>query len=329
MQPLVFEVSFRPQIWGGRRLERRLGKTLPSEGRFGESWEISAHPDHLSRVAEGPLQGATLDMLAARHAPELLGRARASPYGFPWLVKFLDCHEQLSVQVHPDDETAQRLLHQPIGKTEAWVVLDVGPAGRIHAGLKPGTTQADLMRHLDAGTVAECLHSFSPRPGDCVFFPAGTVHAAGDGVVLAEVQQTSDATFRLFDWNRLDADGKPRPLHRQEALESIHWPADPVMPVKPRMLPDVPAGACGERLVTCEYFCLDRFRLAGDLPVPRPGGMSVWILIEGSAELSADDGSYRRGFRAGETVLIPACASALTWSASGNIDATLLAVTEP
>jgi mannose-6-phosphate isomerase len=268
MQPLVFEPYLRPQIWGGRRLEHRLGKALPADGRFGESWEISAHPLHVSRVAEGPLRGTTLDVLAASRGRELLGRAVASPAEFPWLVKFLDCHDQLSVQVHPDDETARRLLSNETGKTEAWVVLEVGPAGRIQAGLKPGTTRADLVRHLDAGSVAECLHSFAPRPGDCVFLPAGTVHAVGGGVLLAELQQSSDATFRLFDWNRLGADGKPRALHRREALESIHWPTGPVVPVEPRALPEVPAGAHGERLVDCPYFCIDRYRLSGDLPLP-------------------------------------------------------------
>ncbi len=310
-------------------MEHRLGKTLPADGAFGESWEISAHPLHPSRVAEGPLRGTTLDVLAARHGEELLGRAVAPPAGFPWLVKFLDCHEQLSVQVHPDDETARRLLGHEMGKTEAWVVLEVGPAGRIQAGLKPGTTRVDLVRHLDAGTVAECLHSFSPRPGDCVFLPAGTVHAAGGGLLLAEVQQSSDATFRLFDWNRLGTDGKPRALHRREALESIHWPAGPVAPVEPRALSDVPAGARGERLVACAYFCIDRYRLSGELPLPCAGRMSAWLLIEGSAELHSADGSCRRGFRAGETVLVPASAVGLTWSASGGKEATLLAVTEP
>ena len=329
MLPLAFEPYLRPQIWGGRRLGLRLGKTLPTKGGFGESWEVSAHPHHVSRVAEGPLQGTALDILAARHWQELWGRALAPSTGFPWLIKFLDCHEQLSVQVHPDDETARRLLGHERGKTEAWIVLEVEPAGRIQAGLKPGTTRADLVRHLDAGTVAECLHSFTPQPGDCVFLPAGTVHAVGGGVVLAEVQQSSDVTFRLFDWNRLGADGMPRALHRQEALASIRWPAGPVAPVKPQPLHDCPAGACGERLVGCEHFCIDRYRLSGDLPLPPAGRMSVWMLIDGRAELRAADGSYRRGFRAGETVLIPASAGVLTWSASGGMEATLLAVTEP
>jgi mannose-6-phosphate isomerase len=259
----------------------------------------------------------------------LTGRAVPPQAKFPWLIKFLDCHGQLSVQVHPDDRTAQQLLRDETGKTEAWIVLEAEPTARIQAGLKPGTTPSDLVRHLDAGTVAECLHSFAPRPGDCVFLPAGTVHAAGGGVMLAEVQQSSDATFRLFDWNRLGPGGTPRPLHRQEALASIHWPSGPVAPATPRALADLPAGVHGETLVRCDYFHIDRYRLSGDLALPHPGQMSVWMLIGARAELRAGDGSYHREFRLGETVLIPASAGTLTWSPARDTEATLLAVTEP
>jgi mannose-6-phosphate isomerase len=329
LQPLVFIPYLRSQIWGGRRLGRRLGKTLPAEGTFGESWEISAHPHHVSRVAEGEFAGASFADLWRDHAAELVGKSIAPQARFPWLIKFLDCHAQLSVQVHPDNRIARELLGDEMGKTEAWVVLDVEPGGQIQAGLKPGVSRADLVRHLDAGTVGECLHSFTPCPGDCVFLPAGTVHAVGGGVVLAEVQQSSDATFRLFDWNRLGSDGRPRTLHREEALRSIDWTSGPVSPVSPRPLAGCPGDVRGEGLVCCEHFRIDRYQVFAAMPLPCQNRMSVWILIDGRAALRARDGSYDRCFRPGETALIPATAGGLVWHASGDTAATLLAVTSP
>jgi mannose-6-phosphate isomerase len=328
MHPLVFQPYLRPQIWGSRRLGQDLGKTLPAEGTFGESWEISAHPHHLSCVAEGPMRGLRLVDLWQSHARELTGRDDAPRAKFPWLIKFLDCHEQLSVQVHPSDRIARELLGDEMGKTEAWVVLSAEPSGQIQAGLKPGITEAELVRHIEAGTVGECLHRFTPRPGDCIFLPAGTVHAVGGGVVLAEVQQSSDATFRLFDWNRLGPDGKPRALHRAEALRSIDWSAGPVAPVMPRPLPELAPGVRGESLVSCKHFRLDRYRISAALPNPYPERMSIWMLIGADAELRSVDGRYHREFRPGETVLIPASAGSLAWSASTGTAANLLAITD-
>jgi len=325
MQPLVFEPYLRPQIWGRRRLAG-LGKKLPAEGAFGESWEISAHPHHVTSVAEGPMRGRLLSDLWKECLPELTGRAASSGQPFPLLIKYLDCHELLSVQVHPDNEAAHELLGDPFGKTEAWVVLDAEPSARIYAGLKPGVTRGDIERHLDAGTVAECLHEFTPRPGDCVFVAAGTVHAAGGGVLIAEVQQSSDATFRLFDWNRLGPDGKPRPLHRAEALRSIDWSAGPVRPTVPQKLSGVGADVHGERLASCDYFCMERYVVARSLTNPYAGRLSIWMLLAGRAALSASDG-YRREFSAGESVLIPASAAPLEWQTRGSVPAVWLAVT--
>src|SRR5262245_60127583 len=216
MEPLVFEPFLRSMVWGGRRLSEWFGKRLP-QGPVGESWEISAHPQHVSRVAEGPFLGQSLDDLCRCNSREIFGASAPADGRFPLLIKLLDCRDWLSVQVHPTDDIAARLLAGERGKTEAWVVLGADPDARIYAGLVPGTTRADLEARLGHGSVADCLHSFTPRVGDCLFLPAGTVHAVGGGIVLAEVQQCSDATFRLFDWNRVGLDGKPRPLHVHEA----------------------------------------------------------------------------------------------------------------
>ena len=266
--PLFFVPYLRPQVWGGRRLESLFGKQLPDERTYGESWELSAHPHHVSVVGEGPLRGTSLTDLCQRFPEEMFGARRPVGDVFPLLIKLLDCQTLLSIQVHPDDSTAARLLPGERGKTEAWVVLDVAPGGRIFAGLKDGVGHADLQEHLQAGTTDQCLHALEPRVGDCLFIDAGTVHAVGNGVVIAEVQQSSDATFRLFDWNRLGDDGKPRQLHIDQSLASIDFSAGSLAPVTPEALTDLPAGATGERLVRCPHFGMDRYQLDRGLTVP-------------------------------------------------------------
>ena len=281
--PLVFAPFARPMVWGGRRLSEHLGKRLPGPGPYGESWEISAHPLHHSRVAAGPLAGLTLAEVAARWPRALYGDA--APARFPWLVKFLDCHQRLSVQVHPSDAQVGRWSAEPSGKTECCVVLHAEPGAVVYAGLRPGVGRADLERHAAAGTVEACLHAFAPRAGDCVHLPAGTVHATGGGLVLAEVQQTSDATLRLFDWNRVGPDGKPRQLHVAAALDAIDWSdPGPVGPVVPARLPDPAAGVAAERLVACPHFVLERFRV-GAAFAPPEGRLSAWAVLDGAAEL--------------------------------------------
>ena len=324
MDPLVFEPYLRSQLWGQRRLGDMFGKTLPASGTpYGESWEISAHPHHVSRVAEGPLKGRLLTDLCHELPKQIFG-SLTPPDRFPLLIKLLDCDERLSIQVHPTDEMAARLAPGEMGKTEAWVMLAAEPTARIYAGLLPGITRSELEKHLAKGTVDRCLHSFTPKVGDCVFLPAGTVHAVGGGVVIAEVQQTSDATFRLFDWNRLGQDGKPRTLHIEQALASIDWKRGPVEPVNGAPIPDCP---CGERLVRCSYFQVDRYVVEQQLTNPYPDRLSIWIVLAGSAELKTS-GTYRRSFRNGETVLIPASAPACSWNAT-NSPATLLGISLP
>lgn len=320
-EPLAFVPFARPMVWGGRRLERLLGKELPGPGGYGETWELSAHPLHRSRVDAGPSRGQTLDELAARWPRELFGDVPPEGGRFPWLIKFLDCHERLSVQVHPCDALAASLTADTTGKTEAFVVLHAEPGAVVYAGLADGVGRDDLEHHAAAGTLEQCLHSFAPGVGDCVFLPAGTVHATGGGLVLAEVQQTSDATLRLFDWHRVGPDGQPRQLHVREALEAIDWTnCGPVRPVLPTPLPNG-----GERLVDCPQFVLERFRVGR--PVPTPAGrLSAWVVLEGSAEIVTAAG-YRRMFTRGQTVLVPAAARGVMWQVAGGAEAaTLLCV---
>jgi mannose-6-phosphate isomerase len=230
-----------------------------------------------------------------RERRALLGTAADAHDTFPWLVKFLDAHDWLSVQVHPDAEAVKRLLPGEGSKTEAWFVLDASPQGRIYAGLKPGVTEADFRRALAAGTVADCLHQFTPRPGDCVFLPAGTVHAVGGGVLFAEVQQTSDATFRLFDWGRRDAQGRARTLHLDEGLACLDWGRGPVEPVR--------AEGPGLRpLVRCPYFHLDYVQIKEPASLGGEGRLQAVLVLAGSGRLGGDE------VRAGQVWLLPATA---------------------
>jgi mannose-6-phosphate isomerase len=326
--PLVFEPYLRPQIWGGRALGDRFGKNLPTGDSYGESWEISAHPHHVSVVAEGEWAGKTLEEISRLHPRDLYGNAVPADGKFPLLIKLLDCHELLSVQVHPDDQQAERLLRNEKGKTEAWVVIDAKPSGQIYAGLQPGVDRELFEKHMSSKTTGECLHHFHPRAGDCVFIPAGTVHTMGGGVLIAEVQQSSDATFRIFDWNRVDKNGQSRPLHLSESLTAIDFSKGPVTPVVPARTEEVALGVSAEFLVNCPFFAIDRYRLAGPFAQPFQGKLSIWMVLEGEALLLGE--GYKRLFQSGETILIPASSSALVWEPTEPANfASLLAITLP
>jgi mannose-6-phosphate isomerase len=234
LYPLRFEPIFKPAIWGGRKLAGMF-PSAPAEGPIGEAWLLSDQGDNVSVVADGPLKGTTLRELMRTRREELLGPSLVHHETFPLLLKIIDARENLSVQVHPNDELAHSLAGVSRGKTEAWVVLHAEPGSRIYAGLKIGVDRPRLEKAIADGTVADHLHSFEPAVGDCIFLPAGTVHALGGGITVFEVQQTSDTTYRIFDWNRVDAKtGKGRELHIAASLECVNFGAGPVHPMKSR-----------------------------------------------------------------------------------------------
>jgi mannose-6-phosphate isomerase len=303
LYPLRFRPLYRRYLWGGRRLETILGKPLPPGDDYAESWEVVDHGEDQSVVAAGPLEGASLSYLLAEHGEELLDRHHPLSQ-FPLLFKFLDAQRNLSVQVHPNDQQAARLDPPDLGKTEAWVVLHAEPGSTIYAGLKRGFDRHALEREVTRGTVELCLHRFQPRAGDCLFIPAGTVHALGEGLVIAEIQQASDATFRLFDWNRVGPDGQPRRLHIAESLDVIDYQRGPVDPQIPE-----PTGQPGiERLVACDKFVLDRRTF--DAPITLGGDQRFHLLagIAGSADVSDD--STGQPLQRGQSLLLPACCRA-------------------
>jgi mannose-6-phosphate isomerase len=315
LSPLRFQPLLKRYLWGGRRLGTVLGKPIGDGSHYAESWEVVDHCSDQSVVAAGPLAGKTLGELVRSQAHDLLGRHAPLPQ-FPLLFKFLDCNRALSVQVHPNDEQAKELDPPDLGKTEAWVILAAEPGSVIYAGLKRGFDRPALEREVHRGTTELCLHKIEPRVGDCIFIPAGTVHALGAGLLVAEIQQASDTTYRLFDWNRVGPDGKPRQLHVEQSLDVIDYSRGPVVPQVPRQTerPYV------ERLVECDKFILDRWtfsRRTGFQPVAEEDGLEARPTIGGDGRfhlLAVLDGEIRladdpagRPLRKGETALIPAC----------------------
>lgn len=300
LYPLQFEPILKRLIWGGRRLGTILNKPLGPEADYAESWEVADHRDDISRVAHGPLAGVGLREVLRRRGGELLGAADDREQ-FPLLVKFLDAHQVLSVQVHPDDERGRRLSDDN-GKTEAWVIVHAEPGSLIYAGLRPGVRRESFARALQGGKVEPLLHRFEARAGDCVMIPAGTVHAIGGGIVLAEIQQMSDATFRVHDWGRRGADGRPRPLHIAEALESIDFDAGPVDPLPARAEP-IPGGT-REPLAACPYFQLERLRLHAPGTVGRRDRFTLLLGLGGAAEVRHAGAIHPLGL--GATMLLPA-----------------------
>lgn len=221
LYPLTFEPILKERVWGGRKLEGLYGKKLPADSPVGESWEISDRPGDVSVVASGPLAGKDLHALIETFGAELTGTARLYRGRFPLLIKILDAREKLSLQVHPPASKAAELGGEP--KTELWYVAEAAPEAELYVGLRRGCTREEFAKRTRDGTVEDCFHRVRVKAGDTMFLPSGRVHALGAGLVIFEIQQNSDTTYRVFDWNRVGLDGKARDLHLRESLESIDF----------------------------------------------------------------------------------------------------------
>ena len=258
----------------------------------------------LSRVAVGPLAGMTLRELLAQEPARVVGAAKTPQGRFPLLLKFLDARQELSVQVHPNDEQAAKLGPGKFGKTEAWVVLDADSAtSRLYAGFAEGVSANDFRAALIAKTTPDTLYSFAPKPGDCVFLEAGTVHAIGCNLLMFEVQQTSDITYRLYDWDRVDAKtGRPRQLHVEEGLACADFARGPCPPVGPAVV--VSNSVRREGLVACAYFTLERLTAQVPFRVGAANRCRAVVCVKGSGELESKGARY--AFRTGDTFLLAA-----------------------
>lgn len=301
LPPLRFKPLFRQYVWGGRRLQSVLGKQIGEGDDYAESWEIVDHGQDQSIVQFGEHVGMTLHDLVTQRGEELLCRHHPQPQ-FPLLLKFLDANRDLSVQVHPNDEQGARLDPADLGKTEAWVILEAAPGSKVYAGLKRDINRTAFEEAIATGKTAACLHVIEPNVGDCVFIPAGTVHALGAGLVVAEIQQASDTTYRIFDWNRVGTDGRPRQLHIEEALDVIDFQKGPVLLQQPR--------ETGEpnvlRLVECDKFVLQRWSFNEPMQIPNDSRCRLLAVLTGSVEVEHDPA--QAPLTRGETMLVPASA---------------------
>jgi mannose-6-phosphate isomerase len=271
--PIVFEPLFMERVWGGRRLETMAGKRLPQGTRIGESWEIVDREEAQSVVHHGPLRGATLHELWTGRREAIFGEGLPDSERFPLLCKLLDAQERLSVQVHPPLEVAQRYGGE--SKSEMWYVMDALLDSDLYAGLRRGATCETFKEALREGRVAEQIFEMPVKKGDAIFIPSGRVHAIGGGNIIVEVQQNSDTTYRVFDWNRIGFDGRPRDLHIEESLASINF--DDVEPAK------VQPGE-GELLVECEHFRVEKWLLAAPRTCESGHRFSIFTVVEGRVQ---------------------------------------------
>lgn len=298
--PLQFQPEFKERVWGGRNLER-FGYIMP-EGKIGEAWTIGDHANGTTKVMNGELAGTGLDEVRERYGKEFFGKKGFSERTgrFPLLIKLLDCEDDLSVQVHPTDEY-ERLPAGELGKTEMWYVLDAKPDAKIIYGLKPGQTRESVTAAIEEGRIMDTLHEVPVAAGDTFYIPAGTVHALCSGVLVAEIQQNSDTTYRLYDYNRPGLDGKPRELHVEDSLNVIAYDNAGAA----RMATDLPEAHTWLNIAHSPYFVVQKGKVDGTWPLSSPGdSFAIHIICDGAGTLRWADGELEA--KPGDCFLIPA-----------------------
>lgn len=305
MYILKFQDIYKTPIWGGNKIGTFKGKTLDRQS-VGESWEISAVEGDLSVVANGDDAGMTIADLMARDGAKLVGSHVARYFGttFPLLVKFIDAHQNLSIQVHPNDPLA-RTRHNTFGKTEMWYVVDAEPGAGLYSGFSKEITPEEYVERVANNTIMDVLQFHPVQRGDVFYLPAGRIHAIGSGVFIAEIQQTSNITYRIYDYNRVDKNGNPRELHTEWAKDAIDY----------NMYDDLkteytPAKNRAVELVDCPYFTTSLLQLDAEVerPIALNDSFMVYVCMQGRARITADNGSWV-DVKQGETCLVPAAIS--------------------
>ncbi len=293
--PLFFEAIYQERVWGGRGLEERLGRKLPEAKRIGESWEVVDRPEAQSVVANGPWKGKTLREVIRENAAEIMGPGYDPERPFPILVKWLDCQERLSLQVHPPTELAEELGGEP--KTENWYLADAAEGAHLIVGLKRGVTREEFEAALAEERLEECVHRFPVRAGHSILVRSGQIHAIDAGSLILEIQQNSDTTYRVYDWGRRGLDGKPRELHVAESLASIDFEdfePEPVEPLRENMV-----------LAECEEFRIRKFSLFEGQRFEVEAGEQPRLLHVVFGEVELSDGENTWFAKRGENVLLP------------------------
>lgn len=312
--PLLLQGRLQPYIWGGRNLNHLAGKVLPESTIIGESWETAIE----SVVRNPPHAGATLGALVERFGERLIGTRAVEVFGprFPLLAKFLDAQQWLSVQVHPNDAYAAAHENGQLGKTEAWYILHAEPGAKLVYGLARAATRDEVRQAIASTRLEDLLYTFEACEGDVIFVPSGTVHAIGAGIVLYELQEYSDLTYRLYDYGRLQADGKPRELHIEKGLEVMRYGRMEVERVTP--VPVALPGGAGSRriLVACRYFVEEELRLAGTLSAAVDGtSCHIISVLDGTCVLGSAEGELALAL--GDTAVVPATAGSYTLTSGG------------
>lgn len=300
--PLQFQPEFKERVWGGRALES-FGLT-PPPGHIGEGWMIADHPNGTTTVLNGPLAGQGLDAIREQLGKEWLGSKGVSEQGgrFPLLIKLLDCNDDLSVQVHPTD-SYEGLPPGELGKTEMWYVLDAKPDAKIIYGLREGVTRESMRKALESGTIMEDLNQVSVKAGDTFFIPAGTVHALCAGVVVAEIQQNSDTTYRLYDYNRPGLDGQPRELHIEDSLNVTSYDSAGAT------MMETSGAVAGQwlTLASCDYFVVEKGIVKENWALTtHADSFTILVVCDGEGTLTWDNGAGSLPYKAGDCFLLPA-----------------------
>jgi len=302
LYPIKFETVLKEKVWGGNALASRYNKKTSKTANIGESWEISAVAGEQSVISNGFLAGNNLEEIIEVYMGDITGDAIYEKFGneFPLLIKFIEAREDLSIQVHPGNELA-RERHKAYGKTEMWYILDCEKGSKIYTGFREGVTKESYQAAINDGTMADLLNIEHPEPGDTFFIPAGRVHAIGAGTVLAEVQQTSDITYRIFDWNRKSTGKEKRELHTDLALDAIDFNAKGKSKLR-----KIPGLNESENLVSCEFFNTNLIRF--NKPLTKEyysiDSFVVYICTEGSFTIRWE--GETETVEKGETVLLPA-----------------------
>lgn len=315
LYPLKFKPRFKERIWGGNTLADRMGKKLPEGKKIGESWELSGVEGDISVVSNGKLKGNNLEELIEVYMGELVGDKVFSQFGieFPLLIKLIDARDVLSIQVHPDDELA-RERHNSYGKTEMWYVIDNEPGSFLYVGFKEKVSRGQYLDAVAEGTLPELLARWEVKPGDAYFIPAGTIHAIGKGLLIAEIQQTSDVTYRVDDWGRLDDNGKPRELHTELAVDAIDFGQPHDLNVTATPIVNEPVN-----IADSAYFTTNEIELEGTLERDYASldSFVIYMCLGGSLKVGYSGGEETLG--KGETMLIPAELDSVTLSGNGNL----------
>ncbi len=288
-KPIRFQPLYKERPWGGKKLKTLLNKDIPSS-KTGESWEISNVENNISQVKEGYFKNRNLRELVKEFKDRLIGKKVYEKFGlhFPLLIKYIDAADDLSIQVHPGDQMAEK-YHKSFGKNELWYIIQADPGAVLYIGFKPGTDKEKYLQKLEEGKLEEILNKIEVQPGDIFYIPAGTVHAIGKGVLLGEIQQTSDITYRIYDWNRPGLDGNPRELHTSKALEAINFSAQPEQQK-------------GKKIKT-PYFTIDRMNISDSANIDISGIDSFIILMNTGEGVFKIDGM---DFNKGDTLFLPA-----------------------